>query len=175
MQPALRYSLLGAIAVIAYFAVIFFSKAENFLHPGLQWGSLAIYLFLMYKATQEDCAANGIQRDFRAIVRTPFLVFVLINLGYWLFYYGLHLAYPSLVATEMQMEMKALQAQLSAGLGDPQQANQYRERILEIENAIKNPMPQPLGPVITRMFIGALGGFALAAGMAFAVRATTEK
>lgn len=175
MQPSLRYGLLGAVAVIAFFAVLYFSKAENFFHPGLQWASLVIYLVFMYKATLEDCAEFGVERDFRAIVRTPFLVFVLINLGYWMFYYGLHLAYPSLLVTEMQMEMKVLQEQLNAGLGDPQQANQYRERMLEIENAIKNPMPQPLGPVITRMFIGALGGFALAAGVAFAVRSTAKK
>lgn len=169
-NPALKYGLFGAVVVIFYFTLLYISKKEHFLSPLLQWGSMVIYLFFMYRAAQEDCAEKGISRDFRDILRVPFIVFLLINLGYWLFYYGLHLADPGLMQLEMGMELTGLKAQLSAGLGDPEQANRFRERIQELENAIQNPGVQPLGPIITRMFIGALGGFALAAGIAALLR-----
>ncbi len=169
-NSALKYGLLGAVVIIFYFALLYFSKKENFLSPLLQWGSMAMYLFFMYKAAQEDCAEKGTDRDFREIIRTPFTVFLLINLGYWLFYYGLHLADPGLIRMEMDMELTGLKAQLTAGLGDPEQANRFRERIQELEKTIQGPIVQPLGPIITRMFMGALGGFGLAAGIAGVLR-----
>lgn len=169
-NPALKYGLLGAVVVIFYFALLYISKKEHFLSPLLQWGSMIIYLFFMYRAAQEDCAEKGTNRDFRDILRVPFTVFLLINLGYWLFYYGLHLADPGLLQIEMGMELAGLKSQLSAGLGDPEQANRFRERILELERTMQNPGVQPLGPVITRMFIGALGGFGIAAGIAVVMR-----
>jgi hypothetical protein len=55
-------------------------------------------------------------------------------------------------------------------LGDPQQANAIRERIVALEESIQSPSTQPLGPIINRMFIGALGGFVLASGVAVIFR-----
>ncbi len=172
-NPALKYGLLGAVVIIFYFALLYFSKKENFFSPLLQWGSMVMYLFFMYQAAREDCQANGTDRDFREILRTPFIVFLIINLGYWLFYYGLHLADPGLIQAEMSMELSDLKAQIASGLGDPEQANRFRERIQELEKTMQNPGIQPLGPVITRMFVGALGGFALSAGIAGVLRART--
>jgi hypothetical protein len=169
-NPALKYGLLGAVVIIFYFLLLYASNKEHFLSPLLQWGSMVFYVFFMYRAAMEDCAANGTTRDFREILRAPFVVFLLINLGYWLFYYGLHLADPGMVQTEMGIELAGLKAQLSAGLGDPEQANRFRERIQDLEKTMQNPGVQPLGPIITRMFIGALGGFGLAAGIAAMLR-----
>jgi hypothetical protein len=169
-NPSIRYGLLGAVVVVFYFAVLYFSKPEHFLQPALQWASMVFYLFFMYKAAQEDCATKGTNRDFREILRTPFIVFLLINLGYWLFYYGLHLAFPSLIQAEMGLELEGLKSQLEAGLGDPEQANRFRERIQALETTIQSPGVQPLGPIITRMCMGALGGFALSAGIAAILR-----
>lgn len=170
MTPAIRYGLLGGVVVIFYFALLYVAKQQLFLSPLLQWGSMAAYLFFMYKATQEDVAMYGKARDFREIVRTPFVTFLLINLCYWLFYYGLHLFDPGLLLAEMSLELTMLKEQLAAGLGDPQQSAQFRERIVELEKAIQRPQPQPLGPVVMRMCVGALGGFGLAAGVAALVK-----
>lgn len=170
MSPGIRYGFLGGIAVVLYFTVLYVAKQNLFLSPLIQWGIMAAYLFFMWKAAQEDCTAHGKGRDFREIVRTPFVVFLLINLCYWLFYYGLHLYDPSLLQAEMTLELDMLKQQLAGGLGDPQQANQFRERIQELEKTLENPQPQPLGPVLMRMCVGALGGFALAAGVAALVK-----
>ena len=170
MTPGIRYGILGGVVVIFYFTLLYVAKQDLFLSPLFQWGSLIFYLAFMWQATRQDCAVNGTGRDFRTVVRTPFLTFLLINLSYWLFYYGLHLYDPSLLQAEMNLELNMLKNQIAAGLGDPGQANQFRERIQELEKIIQNPQPQPLGPVMMRMCVGAIGGFVLAAGVTALVK-----
>lgn len=164
-----RHGLLGGVVVVAFFALVYTIKKEAFLNPAVQWGSMLFYLLFMYRAAKEDCAALGVDRDFREIIRAPFTAFILINLFYWLFYYGLHLADTELLRLELLAEQKMYEEQIAAGTGDPQQTNQLRENMIAVEKALENPV-QPLGPVITRMAIGALGGFALSAGIAATFR-----
>lgn len=164
-NPAIRYGLLGAMAVIFYFALLYVARKELFLNPWFQWASMAIYVVFMAKSATDDMHEHGQARDFREMVRAPFITFLLINLGYWLFYYGLHLYDPSLLYSEMLLEKNALQAQVQAGVGDPDQANRLRERVQELEHLLQTGVKQSLGPVITRMGMGTLGGFALAAGI----------
>ncbi|MEQ1747398.1 MAG: hypothetical protein ABMA02_18350 [Saprospiraceae bacterium] len=165
----LQNGLLGGMTVIFYFTLLYTVGKETFLNPGLQWAAMIFYIAFMYRAAKADCADNGTDRDFRAILRTPFAVFVLVNLCYWLFFYGLHLYDLDLVRMELVAEKQAYQAMLDGGAGDPEQANRIREGLLEIDKAIENPV-QPLGPVITRMAIGTIGGFGLSAGVAAVVR-----
>lgn len=165
---SLKYGLLGALAVVVYFFLVYTAKKELFLNPLAQWSSMVLYIALMLKASMDDVAANGSNRDFREIVRTPFTVFVIINLGYWMFYYGLHLADPELLSMELGQQMAFLKKQLTDGTGDPEQAAKIREQIQSLE-ATKD-LKQPLGPVLLQMAIGALGGFALSAVIAAAMR-----
>lgn len=163
-----RYGLMGAVTVVFYFALLYFVKKDWFLSPALQWGSLLIYLAFMYKAAQDDCAVYGTERDFRNIVRTPFVVFLLINLGYWLFYYGVHLADKQLIVMELERKIGYLQEQMNA-VTDPVERNDLNKQINEFRTYQNNPV-QPLGPVLAQMTQGALGGFALAAGIAALLR-----
>ncbi len=141
------------------------------MNPWLQWASMIIYVLFMFRAAKADCAAHGTRRDFRMMIRAPFIVFILVNIFYWLFYYGLHLADPELVRLELLAEKQMYRTQILQGTGDPQQANQLRERMDDIDKALEQPV-QPLGPVITRMAIGALGGFGLAAGIVAYIRSS---
>ncbi|TNE47112.1 MAG: DUF4199 domain-containing protein [Bacteroidetes bacterium] len=166
---ALRNGLLGGVFVIFYFAVVYAISKDAFLNPWLQWASMLLYLVFMYRSAREDCTLKGTDRDFRDILRMPFIVFIVINLFYWLFYYGLHLADLELVRMELLAEKQMYVSQLEAGPGDPQQANQIRERIQEVDKALLDPA-QPLGPVLTRMAMGAIGGFVLSAGIAAIMR-----
>ncbi|MBK7938351.1 MAG: DUF4199 family protein [Lewinellaceae bacterium] len=166
-NPGVRYGLTGGIVVIFYYALLYFAKKDLFLNPWLQWAGMAIYLLLMYRAAREDCSKNGTARDFREVLRTPFITFLLINLLYWLFYYSLHLADPALLQMEAAAQVQYLKDQLAAGTGDPQQANELREQIQYLE---QSGMALPLGHVLLRMGLGALGGFALSAGIAAILR-----
>lgn len=167
----LQNGVLGGVVVVFYFALLYSVGKETFLNPWLQWASMIFYLTFMYRAAKADCDLNGKSRDFRQILRTPFAVFILINLFYWMFYYGLHLYDLDLVRMELLAEKQTYQSMLDAGVGDPQQANQIREGLMELDKALENPV-QPLGPVITRMAMGALGGFVLSAGIAATLRSS---
>ncbi len=172
---SVRYGLLGGVAVVFYFALLYFLRPELFLNVWLQYASLLIYLLFMYRAAREDVALHGSQRDFRTIVRTPFIVFMLINVAYWVFYYALHLADPGLLQMELALKLTMLKEQLAAGLGDPQQANQLREEILSLERQASQSQVQPLAPILQRLAIGSLGGFILAAGIAALVRSGDQE
>jgi hypothetical protein len=168
-SPGVRYGILGGIAVVFYFAILYFSNKALFLNPGFQWGSLVIYLLFMYRAAVEDCAANGATRDFSILVRTPFITFLLVNVAYYLFFYAIHLADKSLIVMELDANIKMLQAQIQAGTGDPVQANELRLQIADLEKLKVDPH-QALGPVILQMAQGAIGGFGLSASIAAILR-----
>jgi hypothetical protein len=169
-SPGFRYGILGGLAVIFFFALLYYGRKELFINPWFQWGSLLIYLIFMYQAAREDCAEFGADRDFRAVVRTPFMVFLLINLAYWLFYYAIHLADKSMIVMELDKAITMLQQQVLAGAGDPDKANDIRQQIAQMEKMKANPV-EPLGPVLAQMAQGAVGGFGLAAGIAALIRA----
>jgi hypothetical protein len=69
------------------------------------------------------------------------------------------LADPELLAMETQAQLSALQQQIAAGVGDPEQANLIREQIQFLQ---KEGMSMTLGPVLMQMARGAIGGFGLA-------------
>jgi hypothetical protein len=167
----LQNGVLGGVTVVFYFALLYTVGKETFLNPWLQWAAMGFYVAFMYRAAKADCDLHGTARDFRTILRTPFAVFILINLFYWMFYYGLHLADVELIRMELLAEKQSYQTMLDAGMGDPEQANQIRQGLQELEKALEKPV-QPLGPVITRMAMGALGGFALSAGIAATLRSS---
>ena len=167
----LRNGILGGVVVVIYFVLLYVVNPATFLNPWLQWASMGFYLLFMYRAAKADGVEHGVKRSFREMSRTPFLVFILINLFYWLFYYGLHLADVELLRLELLAEKTMYQAQIDQGVGDPQQANQLRERVIEVDKELQNPV-QPLVPVLSRMAMGALGGFTLAAGITAILRSS---
>lgn len=162
-NPIQKYGWLGGAVVIFYFLIAYFSGRENFLNPVVQWLPMVIYVAMMYRAASEDVAANGIARDFRELSRTPFAVFLIINLCYWMFYYGLHLYDNQLLVLESAQQLANMKAELAAGTGDPERSNVLRQQIQILENQTEPQLP--LAPIVMRMAMGAIGGFALAAGV----------
>lgn len=169
-NPGIRFGLLGGFSVVALYTLVYTVDKSSYHHTGLYYGSLIVYAWFMFLASRSDISVNGSARDFRELVRIPFITFLIINLCFWLFDYGLHLYDNSLTAMELQAALSRLKADLEGGTGDPQQANSIRDQIIGIENSLAHPARQPLGPVVTQMFIGALGGFALSAGIVTFVR-----
>jgi hypothetical protein len=170
-NPGIRYGVLGGLAVVLYFFIFYYAQKSLFIHPLVQWASMGIYLACMVQAARADFALHGVERDFRLLTRTPFLVFILVNLAYWLFYYSIHLADPELLSMETQVQLSALQQQLSDGVGDPDQANFIREQIQFLQ---KEGMSMTLGPVLMHMARGAIGGFGLAAGVVMLLKNTNK-
>ncbi len=160
---SIRYGFLGGAAVVFYFLLIYFFRKELLLSPAVQWASLLFYIAVMWKAAQLDCAENSTARDIREIIRTPFTVFLLVNLCYWLMYYGLILADREILELQNAHQVAYFKAELDKGPGDPEQANRLRQQIQFLEKTAVQPA---LGPVLMQMARGALGGFGIAAAIA---------
>ena len=164
-NTGVRYGLLGGVVVVFYFVLLYAISPNLFVNLLLQWSSLVFYLVFMWQATKMDCLKNGLSRDFRELLRTPFVVFLLINLFYWLLFYALHLYDVNLGKAETAMAIAHIKAQIESGPGDPVQANILRNNLIDLEKSLLSPQPQPLGQIINSMFIGALGGFGLSAAI----------
>jgi Protein of unknown function (DUF4199) len=169
-NSAIRNGLLGSAVVVGYYLLLYVIQKDYFLNPAFIWAGMLIYILFMYKASKEDCALHGTTRDFREIVRAPFTTFLLLNLAYWLLYYALHLFDPALIQMEIGLETTEINRQLNEGMGDPEQANILRERLQMLEKMSREDQVQPLTPIISRMLMGALGGFAIAAAIAAIMR-----
>ena len=166
-SPGTRYGLWGGLSLIIYFLLFYFIQKDLFLNPLVQWSSLLIYIACMYKSGEEDMRANGTDREFRLLSRTPFITFILATITYWVFYYAIHLADPELLAIQTETQLEMLRARLEAGPGDPELANKLREQIQYLEN---EGMSMTLGPVLMQLAMGAIGGFVLSAAVVFVLK-----
>jgi len=156
----LRNGVIGGLLVVAYFGLLYKLGVSYFIQPGYQWAVLLLYAALLLVTAMQDGRQYGFGRDFRVKVRTPFMAFVVANVLYWLFYYSLHLADPSLMEAITAKNIAFLKAQLTQGTGDPSASAKIREQIAYLES---EGMSLPLGHVLMQMSYSAIGGFGLAA------------
>lgn len=93
--------LTAGILTLGLFLLSYFVDRALILNPWVWWGSLVIYLIFMFRAVQQvDSTA------FRRSVQAAFLVFVIANAIFYLFYYLLFSVFdPGLV--DLQREMLA--------------------------------------------------------------------
>jgi len=79
-----KNGLLAGVYTIAAFSVVYSLNPAWMLHRAWFLGSFVIYIALMFRAAR---SSNG--TVFRDVVRSPFVVFIVANLIFHLFYYVL--------------------------------------------------------------------------------------
>lgn len=91
----------AGILTVGYFLLFYFIDRAFLLNPWVWWGSLIIYLVFMFRVVQQlDTTA------FRQSLQAAFLVFVIANAIFYLFYYLLFSVFdPGLV--DLQRELLA--------------------------------------------------------------------
>lgn len=84
---------MAGVLTVGYFLLFYFINRALLLNPWVWWGSLTIYLVFMFRVVQQlDTAA------FRQSLQGAFLVFVIANAIFYLFYYLLFSVFdPGLV------------------------------------------------------------------------------
>ena len=167
----LKYGVYGALVIIVYLLGLYFVDNKLMVNGFVTYWLPLVFLMppLMYKACLDELRQNG-AKDFRETLRTPFLVFAIANVAFWLSLYGLHLADPNITRMELSQQLAYAQDQLKQGMGDPQQMNQVRQQVNDIQ-AEMNHIQQPLGPYLFSMMIWMLLGFGISAGVTAIVRA----
>lgn len=84
---------MAGVLTVGYFLLFYFINRALLLNPWVWWGSLTIYLVFMFRVVQQlDTTA------FRQSLQGAFLVFVIANAIFYLFYYLLFSVFdPGLV------------------------------------------------------------------------------
>jgi hypothetical protein len=158
-NTGIRYGLIAGIGIVAYFLLFYSINARLLFNPWVYWASLGVYLALMWKALQDRQQAAEGPLPFREGLRTAFLIFVIANLLYYLFYYTLFgLLDPSLVELQKAVMLESLEQSRSL------LSEQQREEMLQsLESGALAITP---GKVFFTFVRSLIGGFVLSAGLA---------
>jgi hypothetical protein len=166
-NDTLKYGLLGAAAVSFYLLLLYFVDKKLLTQSGIAyWLPFVLHAAIMWKATQDDMTKHGTARDFRALTRTPFGVFALANLGFWVCMYALHLADPAITHLELAAQLQGIKAQLAQNL-EPQTRYELTQTAASIERDLASgqPLPQPLSQYLMPLAMWNLFGFGLTAAI----------
>ncbi|HMQ47500.1 MAG TPA: DUF4199 domain-containing protein [Saprospiraceae bacterium] len=107
---AVRYGLLAGISTVGLFLLLYFVEPAWMFNPWIYWGSLIIYLVFMWQAVQADRKNKAGNYTFQNALQTAFLVFVVANLIYYLFYWLLYAWIdPGLVDLQRDMMRAAME------------------------------------------------------------------
>ncbi len=164
-NPSVKYGLIAGIGTVAYFLLFYFIRKPLLFNPFVYWASLGIYLALMWRALQEEQHAveagstAGERLGFQAALRTAFLVFVIANLSYYLFYYLLYgLIDPGLI--DLQREVMRESLKNAGKFLSEEQVAQMRE------STEGDALIPTAGKVFFTFVRSLIGGFLLALGLA---------
>ena len=102
-NPGVRFGLIAGFATLVLFAVTYLIDRTLVVNPLVYYGSLAIFLFAIFRAIRTESIRLKTHVAWRDALRIGFTVYVLANLIFWVGYYTLHQYDPSLV--EIQREM----------------------------------------------------------------------
>lgn len=78
-NPGIRFGLLGGFTVVALYTLVYTVDKDAYHHTGLYYGSLTVYAWFMFLASRSDISVNGSARDFRELVKIPFITFLITN------------------------------------------------------------------------------------------------
>jgi Protein of unknown function (DUF4199) len=166
-SSGLKNGTLAAALVVGYFILFYFLDKKLFMNPIVSWGSMVIYLAFMWKGETEERVAFGGKIDFKSALRVGFLVFLVANIAYWLMFYGICLFDKEVTDNFKNFRLTEIQQQITKGTGDPALSNDLRKEADEIR---KMGFQIGIGDVLLRLSMGSIGGFLLAAAIAFFVK-----
>jgi len=103
-DKSLHYGLIAGIATVACFGLFYWIDKQLVINLWLWYGSLIIYIWAMYQASKAQFESKeGQEIPFKTALRAPFLVFVVANAIFYLFYYLLcNYIDPEVVEIQMQ-------------------------------------------------------------------------
>ena len=158
-----QYGLMAGAGVIAWFLLFYWIDKPLMLSPYVYYASFVLYLWAMYKAMVVICRQEE-EPDFKAVLRSGFVVYLVANLLYYLFYYFIHQQDAHLA--ELQKEaMREWLPRIT-----PRDKLQKALEALESSDFSVKP-----ADALFSYARSAIGGFVLAAGLAWVVLRTVKK
>lgn len=156
-------SLAGAVTVVFFLAVYFADKAL-FFSPWVAYSPLLLYTGAMFWAAIQTREETDGPFPWRDALRVAFLVYLIANAWFYVFYYVIHQIDPSLAV----MQKEAMRESLPK-FTEPGKLQEAYKKLDEQDFQVS------LGQVILGWAQGAILGFGLAALVALITRRDSNK
>ncbi len=101
-----KYGIIAGVGVILYFLLFYFIDKYMMLGLMVSWTSLLIIIAATYMAAYQHRAANGGVIEFKEALKTGFVVIVLSNLIYYIFFFILIKTDPELVTISKEKSIE---------------------------------------------------------------------
>lgn len=156
MNPGLKYGVIAGIVTIIYFTAFYWVNPALMLHWSVFYASLLFYLGAMFLAVREQRRAQHGALTFQEGLRTAFSTYLMANLLYYAFYYGLHQYDPNLAEIQKQA--------MADFLPNITMKDQLPQALRDLE---KRDFSVNLGTVAFGYARAAIGGFILALAVSY--------
>jgi hypothetical protein len=164
MNQTIKYGVFAGIGTIAYYLLFFVSNKELIFTPAVIWSSMLVSVLCMYL-----CGKKILTKDiqFQDILRTVFLVWVIAELMFYLWYYRFYNADASISAIQSKVMIDTYQNLLTQ-TQDMAQAQMLRATISDLQ---QNPLTLTFKEAFIGLGRGLVGGF----GIAYAITYFLDK
>ncbi len=167
LNKNVKFGIYAGIGIQAYFLLFYFIDKTWMLHPSVYWSSLAISIIFMARAAMNTKLEAG-TLEWKEGIKSAFTVFITASVLFWVFYYALFQADPSLAEAQKEVQLN-LMDQFAGLTGLSQdELKQAKESLEEINFSIT------LTDVIFQFARGVIGGFILSAFITFVVRRASK-
>lgn len=158
--------LVAGVLTSCLYALVYAIDKNAMFSLWLYWGSLPVVLFFMIRASTQQVGKASSELLWKDLIRTPFLVFVVCNLIFWIFYYLLFTFDHDLAGISMARQLEALET-MAEMMGDKLEGAQLAEMQSEIKVAGGRFSLKDLAFSFAK---GVLGGFLLSITVALILR-----
>ena len=159
---SVRYGSIAGMLTIAFFVLIYLIDKPLVFNPWVAYSPLLLYIGAMYLAavnTRDETEGPFLWKD---ALRIGFLVYLVANAWFYIFYYIGHQADPALIDIQREIMREALP--------------QYTEpaKLPEAYEDLEKMGPPSLGQILLGWAQGAILGFGLAALVGLVTRRETS-
>lgn len=166
MKTPVRFGALAGGATILYFLVFYLIDKALLFHPGIFWSSLAIYIvFIIQNNLLLRRYFEG-NPPWNLLIQHGFIVFLIANAFYWLFYMAMFSLDSSLPAIQVEEEIRFFRESIE-WLGDDISQADIDKTIQEIRSTEEK---LAFRTILFRYAQGGLGGFLLALAIGFLIK-----
>ena len=168
LSNAMRNGLISGLLTVGLYLSVYLIDKDGLLSLWLYWGSLTVVVVFMAMTARREVRDASRELLWKDLIRSPFLVFVVCNCIFWVFYYLLFTFDAQLPDIAMNRQQEALE-EMRQWMGDQMTADDYKRSRKEIETA---QGLFSLGDLAFSYAKGLLGGFLLSLSLALWARNT---
>ncbi len=155
----IKFGAIAGMAVVGHFLLFYFIQKALFFHNAVFWSSTLIYLVFMVLALRQ-MRSQSEELTFMDYLRTAFVVFVIANIIYYLFYFLLfNYIDPALADIQEQIIRERINS--NSQLLAPEISNQLRTDL------DKNGAQFTFNDALMGCSLGFIGGFLYSLIMAY--------